>query len=141
MGLRATDVPTILNELRSGSHIVGDLFLIQPAYARALVEHVQEGRLRLNEVRVAIHVGIVKCGRRCYEDHRLLKIPPSHTYSGEAIGYACLHREITEEEAQLMKFLPNDSLGNWMRYGSDLLDKIIIRIYEQAAKPDPLYTK
>lgn len=141
MGLRATDVPTILSELRSGNHIFGELILIQPAYARAIVEHVQEGRIRFNEMRVAIHIGIVKCGRRCFEDHVSLKVPPSHTYSGEAIGYACLHGEITKKEAAQMEFLSGDSLGNWMEYGSDLLDKIVDRIYEQATKPDVLYTK
>lgn len=141
MGLRTTEVLAILNELRSGDHIFGELILVQPAYARAIIEHIQEGRMRLNEVRTAIHVGIIKCGRRCFEDHVSLKIPPSHTYSGEAIGYACLHGEITKKEASQMEFLPGDSLKNWMWYGSDLLNKIVDRIYEQASKHDPLYIK
>lgn len=132
------DAPAILNELRSGAHIFGEMMLIQPKYARMIVEHLNEGRISHQNMRAAIHEGILRCGRQCFNDHVRLSIPPTHTYSPEAIGYACLHNEITEEEASKINFPYGGSLGEYMKYGFFLLDRLEEHIRMKAKMPDKI---
>ncbi len=143
MGLEINEanIPEIFKELRSGTYIFGEIVLVQPAYARIIVRLLKEGKMDLLKTREAIHEGILRCGRRCFEDHIRLSIPPTHTHSPEAIGYACLHGEITKEEAQQINFLYGGSLSKYMKYGFDLLDQLVKCIHEQAKKPDPFYKR
>lgn len=136
LGRAATEA--VISEIVSKGFLSGPTVIMRKCDAQMIAFLQEKGFLSNDELRSALHKGICACGRSCYENHiaRPSVTPPDHTLSPEALGYACLHEEITPHEATLIRFNHDETLTGYLRNADGFLEKVLSQIIEIATRPD-----
>lgn len=102
----------------------------------AFIKHMlDQGDLSFDEVRLAVHEGLLRCGYKMYEQHTRLGIHLDYLRSPQALGYALQHGHVTESEAKHICFDHHKTLEEYRAYADGLLEFIVEQIAMRPSEP------
>ena len=118
----------VLRDLSEHLNIFETRILLHPNQFVLIKRMLDHGDLSLDELRAAVHDGLLRCGHEMYWQHIKLRIFPDHLDSPQALGYAIQHGRITESEARRIRFDHHETLEEYRAYADGLLECVLEQI-------------
>lgn len=128
MSLGESFTSAVLQDLSEQLNVFETRVLLNPNQFALIKRMLDHGDFSLDELRAAVHDGLLRCGHEMYWQHIKLRIFPDHLDSPQALGYAIQHGRITESEAKRIRFDHRETLEEYRAYADGLLECVIEQI-------------
>lgn len=122
MSLGESFTSAVLQDLSEQLNVFETRVLLSPNQFTFIKRMLDRGDLSLDQVRDAVHEGLLRRGREMYQQHIRLRIAPDHLDSPQALGYAIQHGRITESETKRIRFDHHETLEEYRAYADGLLE-------------------
>jgi hypothetical protein len=122
-----------LSSLASAFILVETTLHLDQTEAQLILFLLENNWVREEELRQALHKGIIACGLNSFEESK--RKFPDHTRSPAALGYALLHGTIAEKQARKIRFDHGETVEKYKENAGNLLEIVYTQIATIATRP------
>lgn len=125
MGL---DKEAVLRILSQNLGMIGACILLGNNEAFLIKQMLEDGIISPEEVKKALHEGLLWFGYRMCEQHMRIGIAPDHLRSPQALGYAIKHGWVNSDTASRIRFDHGETLEKYEAYADGLPERLFEQI-------------